>query len=902
MSNTEQSENKNQTQTKKFKHPRPVPKVMSMTWLRLHMREVIIAVVATFILSLFFIGYGTNVDRRAREKREEDYKNTVTKEAQERYSLPEKLKDKANEPVVTLSLINNPNASSTIDVKTFFHALSDEKNNIMHDNRMSNEMKNLYLTIGLKRIKEDVLNELIRLNAVNLYAKAYNIVSADSIKSAIEKRIDAERQQDRQFDVELARNGLTLDQFIQSKVEQGIFSTVCDGFIRMNRVYPASATEDTFKSYYEKNKLLFKKDDKISFEHLLVSPADLKETLSVDDNQIANYYEANKTSYMSSKQVEALHIFIKTDKESLANMPYNEADILDKYNKQKEIRFTEPEQVKASHILITPRGEGSEEEKFEEAKKVIQELYEKAKNGEDFAQLAKDNSEDPGSASNGGDLGFFERGAMVKEFEEAAFSSEIGSITEPVKTAYGYHIIKVEDKKAQTVKPYEEVKETLVGEVRTDLANASAASNLNEVRNSYLAIQNKDMAENFFKEKVKEFSKGKSAENQGLLPLFAKGEIVGTNAELLKDEIGDGNDSVAYEIEEKIFAMDTENSQFPRISEVIRTQNGYHLFLVKGFKEPAQLPLTDNIKNSIKNILISKLADSEAEKIANKLFAENSSASIEELVKAYGKSPSESMHSFKDIGFSNSLGSNVENLDDGSGLFTENGMNYVLDFQKALIKGIKEQKLNVYLQPFKTQFGWNIVKITDYKTNFFEPYENVRDSIRRMVTFTPSDAEVNQFYEANKASFDKPATRVLRQIVVGDKSIADTVYKELCNGVSFTLLAKTYSNDSSAANGGLTSPIVKGKFAKSAPNYEEAIWNLEKGKYSEPISTPFGYIIAMLESETQEEKSTLDANRTSQIKNALGKNYEQEAKGYFVVGVMNQTNVDRNQELIDLVE
>ncbi len=535
MSNTEQSENKvqtqiqTQTQTKKFKHPRPLPRFMSMTWLRVHMREVIIAVIATFVISLFFIGYGTNIDRRAREKREEDYKRTVSKEAQERFALPENIKDKANEPVVTLSMINNSNASATIDVKSFNKALADAKYNIMHDGRMSNELKSLYLTLGLKEVKQSVLDDLIRLYAVNLYSKTYNIVSADALKAKIENNINMERQREGSpFDVELARSAMTLDQYVKEEVEQGVYKTVCDGFVRMNKVNPASATEDTFKAYYEKNRLLFKKDDLISFEHLLISPSELKDSLSIDDNQIANYYEANKTSYLSSKQADVLHIFIKTDKDTLAKLPYNEADVLDRYNKQKETRFTEPEQVKASHILIAKHGEGSEEEKFEEARKTIQELYEKVKNGEDFAQLAKEHSEDPGSAAKGGDLGYFERGVMVKEFEEAAFSSEIGSITEPVKTTYGYHIIKVEDKKAQTVKSFDEVKETLANEVKYDLANASASSILEGIRKSYLEIQNKEMLENFFVGKVKEVSQGKSAENQGKLPLFCKGDIIGT--------------------------------------------------------------------------------------------------------------------------------------------------------------------------------------------------------------------------------------------------------------------------------------------------------------------------------------------------------------------------------------
>lgn len=86
------------------------------------------------------------------------------------------------------------------------------------------------------------------------------------------------------------------------------------------------------------------------------------------------------------------------------------------------------------------------------AKKKAEELYAKAKAGEDFAKLATENSQDPGSAANGGDLGYFGKGKMVPEFEEAAFAAKNGDIVAPVKTAYGYHIIKITDTKDGQVK------------------------------------------------------------------------------------------------------------------------------------------------------------------------------------------------------------------------------------------------------------------------------------------------------------------------------------------------------------------------------------------------------------------------------------------------------------------
>lgn len=122
-----------------------------------------------------------------------------------------------------------------------------------------------------------------------------------------------------------------------------------------------------------------------------------------------------------------------------------EEDEMKAYFEANKERFDEKEQVKASHILV------DSEDKAKEVK-------EKLLAGEDFAELAKDYSIDTGNNQQGGELGFFARGKMVQEFEDAAFSLEIGKISNPIKTKHGYHIIKVEDKKQAKEATYEENK------------------------------------------------------------------------------------------------------------------------------------------------------------------------------------------------------------------------------------------------------------------------------------------------------------------------------------------------------------------------------------------------------------------------------------------------------------
>jgi peptidyl-prolyl cis-trans isomerase C len=124
------------------------------------------------------------------------------------------------------------------------------------------------------------------------------------------------------------------------------------------------------------------------------------------------------------------------------------------YEENKD-RFVEPEKVKASHILIQISPDATEQEKAD-AKSTLQTALEEAKGGSDFAELAKKHSQCP-SASQGGDLGYFTRGRMVPEFEEAAFKLEPGQISDIVETQFGYHIILVQDKTPKRQLDIEEV-------------------------------------------------------------------------------------------------------------------------------------------------------------------------------------------------------------------------------------------------------------------------------------------------------------------------------------------------------------------------------------------------------------------------------------------------------------
>lgn len=142
------------------------------------------------------------------------------------------------------------------------------------------------------------------------------------------------------------------------------------------------------------------------------------------------------------------------------------------YYKDNPKLFVQSEQVKASHILIKIEPTADDATKTA-ARKKINEIQQKLKGGGDFAELAKEYSEGP-SGPRGGDLGYFKRGQMVKPFEDAVFSLPINDVSDLVETRFGYHLIKVTDKKAEETLPYTDVKEKIAQRLKQEQVEKAA--------------------------------------------------------------------------------------------------------------------------------------------------------------------------------------------------------------------------------------------------------------------------------------------------------------------------------------------------------------------------------------------------------------------------------------------
>ena len=215
-----------------------------------------------------------------------------------------------------------------------------------------------------------------------------------------------------------------------------------------------------------RNDLLVRKIQDFIRRSVQVTPAEVKEAYvqeTADRN--VEFVRVSTTSFKEE--------ITFTDVEIEAWAGENAADVRERYDRDFDRKYHEPEQVRARHILLKFDDADGEDVRSELRSRIDAILAEVKAEGADFESLAKQHSEDS-SATSGGDLGFFDETAMVKPFSEAAFAMQPGEISEVVESKFGYHVIKVEERKDASVKQLDEVR----GEVAGDLMREDKAPDL----------------------------------------------------------------------------------------------------------------------------------------------------------------------------------------------------------------------------------------------------------------------------------------------------------------------------------------------------------------------------------------------------------------------------------------
>lgn len=213
--------------------------------------------------------------------------------------------------------------------------------------------------------------------------------------------------------------------------------------------------------------------------------ADLEKEVNVSDDEIKNYYDNHKPEFKTKERVKLSYIDL--DRKALAGDVKVTDEDLRKYYENTKASYATQEERRVAHILIETNDKVSDAE----AKAKAEDIYKKIEDGADFAEMAKKYSQDPGSASKGGDLGYNPKGSFVKPFEEAEFSLKPNQISPPVKTEFGYHIIKLLGVKPGSVPDFADVRDKVEQRYRDEKAEELFVNKSSKL--SELAFESADL-------------------------------------------------------------------------------------------------------------------------------------------------------------------------------------------------------------------------------------------------------------------------------------------------------------------------------------------------------------------------------------------------------------------------
>ncbi len=206
--------------------------------------------------------------------------------------------------------------------------------------------------------------------------------------------------------------------------------------------------------------------DEVKISYVAFKPADFESQIQPEDKAVASFFEKNREAYRAPEQVVVEYLtFLPQD--FLDQVQIDPQEVKEDYEISQD-SFLEPEKVRLRHILFTKPPSGDEKEEAAK-RKTAEEVLAKAKSGEDFAALAKKYSQGP-AAEQGGEVGWLTRDQLSPELKAAVFSLEPGQVSDLIVSQIGFHILKVEEKKAARVPPFEEVKGKIEEKIRTEAA------------------------------------------------------------------------------------------------------------------------------------------------------------------------------------------------------------------------------------------------------------------------------------------------------------------------------------------------------------------------------------------------------------------------------------------------
>jgi peptidyl-prolyl cis-trans isomerase D len=403
---------------------------MALKWLRdqfKHLKIILWAVVAVFVL-LVFVDWGTG---RQGSRAGGDYAVKVGDRVISQREFIDEMRRNEQQ-------YRDLYGSQWEQVRKQLNLASQTAQQFVERSLQLDEAHKLGLRVSDKELQEEILSY-----------PAFQRESGGFVGQATYQRILAANQMTpTAFEAKLKEDLLLRK--LRELVQQGIFVSDAEVEERVRRTREVadfdaievryeplmgqvSVPDDEVVAYYNDHPDEFRRDEQRSIRYLLVDTARLRRLLPVDDSEIQSYYDQHTSDFMEEEKAHARHILFRVPPDATPEQ-------------RNQI------QLKAESVA------------------------EMARKGADFAELAKKYSEDPGSKDNGGDLGWFARGRMVKEFEDAVFGHKPGDIVGPVKSQFGYHVIKVEGYQPARQRPLEEVRDQVRFRLLEGRATAEAES------------------------------------------------------------------------------------------------------------------------------------------------------------------------------------------------------------------------------------------------------------------------------------------------------------------------------------------------------------------------------------------------------------------------------------------
>jgi peptidyl-prolyl cis-trans isomerase D len=408
--------------------------------------------------------------------------------------------------------------------------------------------------------------------------------------------------------------------------------------------------------------------------------------------EIQAHFEANKDNYKTDPELKIRYLYFNP-KNYEAYVTILAEDASDYYEGNIE-QFKSPETVKARHILIKV-DENATPEQVEEARQRIEDVHQKAIAGEDFTKLAAEFSEGP-TKKKGGDLGTFRRQDMVKPFSDKAFAMQAGEISEPVRTEFGWHIIKVEQVNPASVRSLDEARPEIEAKLKAD-------------RSRNLAY---DAAEAIF---------DAAFEGRNLGDLAKERDLKMIHTDFFTREKGPPETQNARQLAEAAFELPLNE-----ISEIQELGNGYYLIEALE-KRPAQIPELETVKAAVKKDLIKEKQDAEALRQAQAIVSEiKETGSLAAVAEKFNLKPQ------------------------ASGLFKRTDPIPVIGYEPDIARAAftLSESNKIYADAIKGQKGYYVISLRERKAPALDGFEKEKSDIKARLlqqkAFTTMEAWLNR--------------------------------------------------------------------------------------------------------------------------------------------------------------